>query len=398
MSTWLLVSGDFTPFGGMDMANFALASYLARTGSDVHLVCHQASPELATLPGLHVHVVARPLGIHRLGEPLLRSTARRVHRNLTPRGCRAVANGGNADLHDVNWVHYVHAAFDPPAFGVANRLRVASNQRRYVAEEREALGNARLVVCNSNRTADDVVNLVGVARDRTRVVYYGIDPLRFGRVEAGERAAARRALGFPAARRLALFVGALGDRRKGFDTLFGAWQTLCDRPEWDVDLVVVGMGAELGTWQARAARELPADRVRFLGFRRDIPSILAACDVLIHPARYEAYGLSVHEALCRGLPAIVTATAGVAERYPAELNQLLLQDPESSSELAARLQSWRDEPGVNGRVADFAARLRARTWDHMAREIVELAWVGGDEVPGDEVRGDDGDGGDEGNG
>ena len=30
MSTWLLVSGDFTPYGGMDMANFALASYLAR--------------------------------------------------------------------------------------------------------------------------------------------------------------------------------------------------------------------------------------------------------------------------------------------------------------------------------------------------------------------------------
>ena len=53
MSTWLLVSGDFTPYGGMDMANFALASYLAGAeNTSVHLVSHQVSPELAALQAL----------------------------------------------------------------------------------------------------------------------------------------------------------------------------------------------------------------------------------------------------------------------------------------------------------------------------------------------------------
>jgi glycosyltransferase involved in cell wall biosynthesis len=132
------------------------------------------------------------------------------------------------------------------------------------------------------------------------------------------------------------------------------------------------MGAELETWKARAARELPEGRVRFLGFRRDMPTVFAACDLLIHPARYEAYGLAVHEALCRGLPALVSATAGVAERYPADLGQLLLQDPASATELTARLSAWRADEGIAERVADFAARLRARTWDHMAREIADL--------------------------
>jgi glycosyltransferase involved in cell wall biosynthesis len=65
------------------------------------------------------------------------------------------------------------------------------------------------------------------------------------------------------------------------------------------------------------------DRVRFLGFRTDVPEIPSALDGLVHP-RYEAAGLSVHEALCRGLPAIVTACAGVAERYPADLRHCLL--------------------------------------------------------------------------
>ena len=64
-----------------------------------------------------------------------------------------------------------------------------------------------------------------------------------------------------------------------------------------------------------------------------MPSIFAACDLLIHPARYEAYGLAVHEALCRERPAIVTASAGVAERYPSDLSQLLLHDPDSADEL-----------------------------------------------------------------
>ena len=131
MSTWLLVSGDFTPYGGMDMANHALASYLARAESAaVHLVGHQISPELAALQRVHIHNVPRPLGIHRLGEPLLRSAAARVWRSLAPEHPRAVTNGGNADLGDVNWVHYVHAAYDPPAAGLADRLRDARKHQR----------------------------------------------------------------------------------------------------------------------------------------------------------------------------------------------------------------------------------------------------------------------------
>jgi glycosyltransferase involved in cell wall biosynthesis len=372
MSAWLLVAGDFTPDGGMDRANHALASYLARNQAEVHLVGHQVSPDLGALPGVHVHPAARPLGMHTLGEPILRAVAQRVSRRLCSPTLRIVANGGNADLGDVNWVHYVHAAFEPPVFGLRNRLRAKWTRDRYLADERRALTRARVVICNSNRTADEVVRL-GVPRDRTTIVYYGTDPVAFGRVGAAERNAARRALGLPADKRLALFVGALGDRRKAFDTVFDAWLTLCARPDWDVDLVVAGSGAELGTWKARAKDQLPQNRVRFLGFRRDMPVVVAACDILIQPARYEAYGLAVHEAICRGLPAIVTTSAGVAERYPSSLARLLLEDPNSAAELIARLDYWRGDAELPSHVDEFAARLRSRTWDHMARDIVAAA-------------------------
>jgi glycosyltransferase involved in cell wall biosynthesis len=377
MTAWLLVAGDFTTHGGMDSANFALASYLARHphGSaplpEVHLVSHRVSPELTSLPAVRTHIVPRPLGAERLGEPLLRRSAERWQKRLGGDGVTVVANGGNIDAGDVNWVHYVHAAFVPEAAGAWNQLRVQSNHRRYVLQEHEALHRASVVICNSNRTADDVVK-AGVSRDRTRVVYYGVDAARFGRIDPDERAAARRALNLPESTPLALFVGALADRRKGFDTVFEAWRSLCLRRDWDVALVIVGTGAELPSWKARAAAQIPGGRMRFLGFRSDMPAVFAACDVLLHPARYEAYGLAVHEAVCRGLPALVSATAGVAERYPQDLSHLLIADPKSPGELSERLLAWRSDSQVAGRVSTFASRLRDRSWEQMARDIVSI--------------------------
>ena len=372
MSVWLLVSGDFATHGGMDMANYALASFLARR-DEVHVVAHHAAPELAAMESVSVHQVARPLGMHRFGEPLLRRTAGRWQKQLTAKRVRVVANGGNLDAGDINWVHYVHAAFEPEAAGVVNGMRVRGNHRRYVREERAALRRASLVICNSRRTAGDVVERVGVDEERARVVYYGIDGARFGPIAPEERDRARQALGIAKGRRVALFVGALGDRRKGFATVFDAWRSLCARSDWDADLVVAGTGAELPAWRARAAEVLPEGRVKFLGFRRDMPAVVAACDLFVHPALYEAYGLAVHEALCRGLPALVSASAGVAERYPADLRQLLIEDPRSAEELSRRLLAWRADDDVARRVGVFASSLRARTWDHMSRDIASLA-------------------------
>jgi glycosyltransferase involved in cell wall biosynthesis len=107
-----------------------------------------------------------------------------------------------------------------------------------------------------------------------------------------------------------------------------------------------------------------------------VSRVLAAADALVHPARYEAYGLGVHEAICRGLPAIVSATAGVAELYPPDLSDLLIQNVEDSGEIADRLHRWRgDASGTALRVRPFSDRLRSRTWNDMAAEIQQAVGV-----------------------
>src|SRR5262249_41050288 len=152
----------------------------------------------------------------------------------------------------------------------------------------------------------------GLPAERVHTVYYGIDPDSFIPASDPERRAALTRIGLSADRPWLLFVGALGDRREGFDTLFQSWAMLCRDPNWDANLLVAGIGAELADWQRRVHVEGLAQRIRFLGFRSDVPELLRACDALVSPTRYEAYGLVVHEALCAGVPALVSAASGVA--------------------------------------------------------------------------------------
>jgi glycosyltransferase involved in cell wall biosynthesis len=371
MRSWLIVAGDFTPLGGMDAANHALAAYLARE-RDVHLVTHRAWPDLHALPHVTVHDVPRPLGRHALGAPFLARAGRRLRRRMEPGACSLVNGGNCAVAGAITWMHYVHAAYAPDprpsGFGLA---KSAVMHRRDLAGERAALAASPLVICNSRRTRDDVVHHHRLEPSRTKIIYYGCDPARLTAVTAGERATSRARLGWPADRPVVAFVGALGDRRKAFDTVFAAWMRLCADPAWDADLAVVGGGAEQRSWERRAAAAGCAGRMRFLGFRRDVPDILAAADALVHPARYEAYGLSVREALCRGIPALVTRSAGVAEEYPPALNDLLLESPDDAVELAGRLQRWRrHRAALTEAVRPVSDALRRRTWDDMSAEIV----------------------------
>lgn len=373
MTRWLLISGDFTPLGGMDRANHALAIHLAhRSSAEVHLVTHRAWDDLEQHPAVTVHRVARPGNSHLAGAPLLAAAGARWARRLRGAGTRIVANGGNADVADVCWIHYVHAAFTPVAAGsAARREKTRLAHLYYARREARVLPRARLVICNSRRTTDDVVDRLGVAAARVKTIYYGTDASLLEYVPEAQRRVARRSLGWPEDRRVALFVGALGDRRKGFDRLFDAWRRLASEPRWDVDLTVAGEGGELDAWRDRARAAGLGGRVRFLGFRTDVPLILAASDLLVHPARYEAYGLGVHEAICRGIPALVSANAGVAETYPEDLHDLLLRDVENVDELCETLRWWRaDAPAIAARVRRFSDHLRARSWDDMAAEIV----------------------------
>jgi len=374
---WVLVAGGFHQLGGMDKANSALAEFLVSRGHQVHLVAHQVAVCLASHPLVTVTRVERPAGSYFFGDLILGLRGKSVARATVAKFSRArvVVNGGNCDWHDINWAHSVHHAWPPSDdyaplwFKLKSRIDKSIARRR----ERASLIKSRIIIANSERTRQDLITKLRVPAQKIHKIYLGSD-YAIGPITADQRIAARNWLGKDADRPIAVFVGALGfDTNKGIDTLFESWRRLCARPDWDVDLIVAGGGRGGESWRRRIEQSGIASRVTMLGFTDRVTELLAAADVLVSPVRYEAYGLNVQEALCRGVPAIVSATSGISERYPAQLSSLILRDPSSVEELCQRMLEWRGAMAAwKESIKPLAAELRGRSWHDMARDFVAV--------------------------
>ncbi len=118
-------------------------------------------------------------------------------------------------------------------------------------------------------------------------------------------------------------------------------------------------GADLSpAWRKRIASVGLDHAVAFHGFVADISQIYADADLLVHPARWDAFGLVVLEAMSAGLPVIVTRRCGAAECIADGKTGFLLDDPDDWRGLAdiiERLASPEDR-----RFIGEAGRARAR--------------------------------------
>jgi glycosyltransferase involved in cell wall biosynthesis len=360
----------------MDQANLALAQRLVEFGHPVCLVAHEVSDDLAHTPGVQTITVPRPAGSILLGESRL---ARRAHQvalqvKATNPGAIVVGNGGNCFSADINWVHYVHHAsrFEDSNSPAGLKLKNRIAERIFQRHEKRGIRKAKLVIANSEMTRRHVVDLLGVAPERVRTIYLGANA-DWTPPSPEERTAARSWLNVSVDVPVVSFVGALGhDERKGFDTLWNAWRELSVDPTWMAHLFVAGGGRQVERWRHLAAQ--PGTRIHVLGFTNRVLDLLAASDLLVSPARYEPFGLNVLEAICRGVPAIVSADAGVAELYPAELQQHLLPDPRDHRTLANMLKHWsKNIESARPGFIRLGESLRRRSWQSMADDIIAAA-------------------------
>ncbi len=144
--------------------------------------------------------------------------------------------------------------------------------------------------------------------------------------------------------------------------------------------------ALLRALRARAARSLPGERVRFLGFRADVPALMAAADVYCQPnVGPESYGITFVEALARGLPVVTSPMGGALETVTPECGALVPPEPAAVASALARLA----DPVVRAEAARQARARGLALVDPVAR-VRELeqkleALLDGWPVPGAEV-------------
>lgn len=160
---------------------------------------------------------------------------------------------------------------------------------------------ARLEYRGFYATGDDRLHQLPPTLDRRH---------RVGPLEPARRAGIRTGLGAAADDMLLLMVGSSFDT-KGVDRGLRALAALPGELRGRARLVVVGRGKHRR--YLRLAQRLGiADRVTFTGGRDDVPELLRAADLLLHPARQENTGSVLLEALAAGLPVLATANCGYA--------------------------------------------------------------------------------------
>jgi glycosyltransferase involved in cell wall biosynthesis len=381
LAPWVLVCGGFHRHGGMDRANLALAEALLKQGRDIFLVGHDFDESLTSRVGtgalaypgqsarVHITRVPRPLGVL-MAESSLRREGMRVAAQVKRSfpAARVLVNGGNCPWPDINWAHSVHAAWPRYDAHAPLWFRAKSRVNKQKAQRDELLAwqRAKLIVANSERTRRDLIAL-GIPEQKIRVIYLGSEP-EWKPPTPEERKQARSAFELPADVNVVAFVGGLGyDRNKGFDTLLAAWHRAALA---NAVLIAAGAGRGFIQWRRQIEKLGLQGRVRLLGFTERVGELLAATDLFVSPVRYEAFGLNVLEALCRGVPSIVSKSAGAAEVYPPEMHQYLLDDSEDVRTLSELL---RREIGdsAGDRFDDFGLRLRLYTMRDMAEKIIE---------------------------
>lgn len=345
--------------------------------------------------GWHVYHLVRSLGALRTGHRIsvLHTAAGRALADGAPAGLRFVELRAPVRLLRLLWrttgmppaqlfaggIDVIHCPFflPCPALRAPYTLTIhdlayllfpgaahPSNRRVFGRWLPAAARRAALVLVDSATVGEQVVQHLGLAPERVRVIHNAVDPAY---LEAGPGPAPLPAAGRPP---YLLFVGTL-EPRKDLPTLVEAFARFRARAGARHRLVLAGAPGHGSDAVRAAARRHGVDgEIDWLGWipPEKLPGLYRGADAFVFPSVYEGFGFSPLEALACGTP-VVSSSAGC---LPETLGDAAVYFPAGdAAALAAQIErvvgdrTLREELRARGRV-----RARSRTWEAVARETL----------------------------
>ncbi len=241
------------------------------------------------------------------------------------------------------FVYHLHDIVSPEHFSAANcRIIVALANR------------AALIIANSQASRDAFV-LAGGKVDKLHVVYNGFDPDIYTRCADTKRQYERRAL-----RAELISSDSLRENKKtpfivGHFSRLSPWKgqhVLIEALQYCPDNVVVLLAGDALFGEQDYVQQLQQQiktlnldhRVKFLGFRSDVPRLIAACDLAAHTSTApEPFGRVIVEAMLCGCP-VVAAAAGGATEIVEHSKTGWLVPPGDAAKLADVIRLAHDQP------------------------------------------------------
>jgi len=346
--------------GGVENVAWTVAHELTRAGDEVHVVARRASSE-------------SPLRVHRVDvsdrwQPLRVSGFSRATARVAPRGAYDVvyslARTAHQDVYRAgagSHASYMERRYRKLA---GSLYRLSPRHAMLLAIERRVFGDSsQTVQCGSEMVRRELQQRYEISSERLVVVRNGVDLERFRQTpEQRETHRVRLREEFGAGDRPVWLFAGSGFARKGLDTALRALAIAKCR---DSQMWIAG-GDQSSAWE-RLARSLGVERrVRFLGFRSDMPALYAAADAMLLPTRYDACANVCLEAAAAGIPIVTTTSNGAAEVLDG--GGFIIDDPEDADAVAAALDALIDVD-TRARLGKAAHTAAARLgWsDHVAR-------------------------------
>jgi glycosyltransferase involved in cell wall biosynthesis len=270
----------------------------------------------------------------------------------TRRGTRTLLT-----VHDLSFLHYPDH-FVPRLVQYLNRVVP------------ESVARADLVLADSAASRTDLVERLGVAPAKVRVLYGGVSA-RFAPSSApGEREHLQARYGF-GRRPYVLSVGTL-QPRKNYLRLIRAFVAALPRASGiATELVIAGGRGWLYQPIVDEAAKYP-ECVRVLGFvdDTDLPALYRHAVAFAFPSLYEGFGLPVLEAMACGVPVVCSDTSSLPEVVG---DAALLVDPLDTDALAGALVRLLSDGDLRHRlVRRGLAQAATFTWQKPARELLSI--------------------------
>jgi L-malate glycosyltransferase len=221
---------------------------------------------------------------------------------------------------------------------------------------RLAHGGADLIVANAAAVKDRLESTWHVPREKSMVIYNGVDLERFAPASRERRAEVKRQLGISPDEYLVTIVTHLVPV-KGVDVFVDA-AALTAQEASDVRFVVVG-GGDLESALKKRACSLRIERgILFAGAVDDVLPYLEAADVGVLSSVSEGFPNAILEYMAMGLPVVATDVGGVGELMGKDADCGFLVEAGQPQMLAGRLLTLIRDPELRARMG-HCARLRA---------------------------------------
>jgi glycosyltransferase involved in cell wall biosynthesis len=249
---------------------------------------------------------------------------------------------------DIVHTHLVHA----DVYGALGTRRLVSTKHnddpfragvfRYV--ERALARRASRIITITQALARFQIDRVGLPAEKIEVIHYGLDdvPAAWGTNPPDP---------VPPDAHVLLCVCRL-EQQKGVDV---AIRALRDVP--GAELVILGEGPARRELE-QLARELDVP-VYLPGRVPDVAAWLSRATLLVHPARWEGFGLALLEAMLASLPVVATRVSSIPEIVQ-ERETGLLVPPDDATSLAAAVNRILSDP------ADYGERGRERALEEFS--------------------------------